>query len=56
MILWFIGFNRRKRYWAMNLGGGGPYRYRLSGDTLTLTFGPGWQGETEITYRLVRLE
>ncbi len=42
--------------WAMNLGGGGPYRYSISGDTLTLTFGPGWQGETEITYRLIRLE
>jgi hypothetical protein len=42
--------------WAMNLGGGGPYRYRLDGDTLTLSFGPGWLGESEITYRLVRLE
>ena len=42
--------------WAMNLGGGGPYRYLVDGDTLTLSFGPGWLGETEITYRLVRLE
>ncbi len=42
--------------WAMNAGGGGPYRYRLDGDTLTLSFTPGWLGESEITYRLVRLE
>ena len=42
--------------WAMNLRGGGPYQYQLDGDTLILTFGPGWQGESEIKYRLVRLE
>ena len=42
--------------WAMNLGGGGPYQYRLDGDSLSLSFGPGWMGESKIKYRLVRLE
>ena len=38
------------------MSAGFPYRYILSGDTLTLTFTGGWAPQGgEITYRLVRL-
>lgn len=40
---------------AMNGGAGGPYRYELSGDSLTLTFSRGWARGAEVTYRLIRL-
>ena len=41
---------------AMNGGAGGPYRYELSGDSLTLTFSRGWARGAEVTYRLIRLK
>ncbi len=41
---------------VMNSGAGGPYRYWLDGDTLTLSFTAGWAAGGETIYRLVRLE
>ena len=41
---------------AMNSDAGGPYRYTLNGDSLTLTLNGGWARGGEITYRLVRLQ
>lgn len=43
---------------AMNGGAGGPYRYQLSVDSLTLSFKGAWAVDAggEITYRLVRLK
>lgn len=41
---------------VMNAGAGGPYRYRIDGDTLTLSFSGGWAAGGETTYQLVRLE
>ena len=37
-------------------GAGSPYHYRLSGDSLTLTFRRAWAAPGEITYRLIRLK
>ncbi len=41
---------------VMNSGAGGPYRYWLEGDTLTLSFSAGWAAGGVTTYRLIRLE
>ena len=40
---------------AMNGDAGGPYRYWIKGDSLTLSFSGGWAAGGKITYRLVRL-
>ena len=40
---------------AMNSNAGSPYRYRINGDSLTLSFSGAWATGGEITYRLVRL-
>lgn len=41
---------------VMSSGAGGPYRYWISGDTLTLRFSAGWAAGGVTTYRLLRLE